>query len=71
MRGYLLDKARSLGIPTEVGCLSLNEVWSADEVFLCNSLGGVMPVRRVAEATYPIGSLTRRLAACVGAIALL
>lgn len=71
MRGYLLDNARALGIPTEVGYLSLDELWSADEVFLCNSLGGVMPVGEVGETTYPIGDLTRRLAACVAAVALL
>jgi 4-amino-4-deoxychorismate lyase len=35
----------------------------ADEVFVCNALMPVLPVIQIDQQTYPLGELTRRLAA--------
>jgi 4-amino-4-deoxychorismate lyase len=38
----------------------------ADEVFVCNSLYGVWPVRALAAHDWPVGPLTRKLQAIAG-----
>lgn len=62
MRGYLLDTL----IPREalsvrVGHLPLSRLREADEVFACNSVAGVLPVRKLGLWQWPVGGLTRRL----------
>ncbi|MBA1205170.1 aminodeoxychorismate lyase [Pseudomonas capeferrum] len=63
MRAALLDLAPGLGIPVQIRDLSLSDLEKADEVFLCNSVYGVWPVRAFAASNWPPGSLTRRLQA--------
>lgn len=46
MRGLLLEQAVSLGISVNVVPQTLAELIHADEVWLCNSLMGVVPVRQ-------------------------
>ncbi len=61
MRAELLFQARSLGIPTEIAEISLDQLQQADEVFVCNSVYGVWPVRAYAALSWPVGPLTRKL----------
>lgn len=63
MRAELLEQAVRLEIPVEVRDFSLAELLQADEVFLCNSLYGVWPVRRLQRRDWPVGPLTRTLQA--------
>ncbi|WP_439888170.1 aminodeoxychorismate lyase [Pseudomonas sp. MBLB4123] len=63
MRAELLAQADALGVPCEVRDIDLAELLSADEVFLCNSLYGVWPVRRLQGRDWPVGPLTRKLQA--------
>ncbi len=53
MRAWILEEARSAGIPCEVRDLPLEELLAAEEVFLCNSVAGIWPVRRIEETAYP------------------
>ncbi|MEJ5060859.1 MULTISPECIES: aminodeoxychorismate lyase [unclassified Pseudomonas] len=61
MRAELLFQAESLGIPTQITDISLDQLQWADEVFVCNSVYGVWPVHAYAALSWPVGPLTRKL----------
>ena len=61
MRAELLFQAESLGIAVQVADLGLEHLQRADEVFVCNSVYGVWPVRAYAALSWPVGPLTRKL----------
>ncbi|WP_315807599.1 aminodeoxychorismate lyase [Pseudomonas sp. C9-3] len=61
MRAEIIERARSQGLPVIVRDIDHGELADADEVFLCNSLYGIWPVLGVAEFTWPVGPLTRKL----------
>jgi 4-amino-4-deoxychorismate lyase len=61
MRAELLAQAESLGLDCGVRDISYDELLTADEVFLCNSLYGVWPVRALQGHDWPVGPLTRKL----------
>ena len=61
MRAEILFQAESLAIPTQVADLGLEHLQRADEVFVCNSVYGVWPVRAYAALSWPVGPLTRKL----------
>ena len=61
MRTELLFQAESLGIAVQVADLGLEHLQRADEVFVCNSVYGVWPVRAYAALSWPVGPLTRKL----------
>jgi 4-amino-4-deoxychorismate lyase len=65
MRALVLDLAADLAIATRVQHCTLADVYAADEVFVCNSLIGVWPVRAVESATFIVGLVTRRIARAV------
>ena len=64
-RSVVLDLARGAGIEMRIGPVDVNGLLAADEVFLTNSVMGVMPVCRIERK--PVGEdrpgpVTRRLA---------
>jgi 4-amino-4-deoxychorismate lyase len=61
MRGQLLFQAESQGIVTQTIDISLEQLHQADEVFVCNSVYGVWPVRGCGSARWSVGPLTRKL----------
>ncbi|MFL1526308.1 aminodeoxychorismate lyase [Pseudomonas sp. O230] len=61
MRAELLFQAESLGISTQITDITLEQLQWADEVFVCNSVYGVWPVRAYAALSWPVGPLTRKL----------
>ncbi|BBP72237.1 aminodeoxychorismate lyase [Pseudomonas sp. Seg1] len=61
MRAEILFQADSLAIPTQMADISLEQLQRADEVFVCNSVYGVWPVRAYAALSWPVGPLTRKL----------
>jgi 4-amino-4-deoxychorismate lyase len=63
MRAELLATAATLGLGCEVRDLGFDELFAADEVFLCNSLYGIWPVRALQARDWPVGPLTRKLQA--------
>ena len=63
MRAEVLERAAALGMACEIRDISLDELLAADEVFLCNSLYGIWPVRALQARDWPVGPLTRKLQA--------
>jgi 4-amino-4-deoxychorismate lyase len=68
MRGMIRDLAAELTISYEETVVKLDELWLAEEVFLCNALIGVWPVRRIQQQPYNVGPVTRRLAERLGSL---
>lgn len=65
MRAELLQQAAAQGIALQVRDISRDELLAADEVFLCNSLYGIWPVRELQGHDWPVGPLTRKLQALI------
>ncbi|EIK93416.1 4-amino-4-deoxychorismate lyase [Pseudomonas sp. M47T1] len=61
MRAELLAQAARLGIAVQVRDLWLDDLHQADEVFVCNSVYGIWPVRAFTSLNWPPGPLTRKL----------
>jgi 4-amino-4-deoxychorismate lyase len=66
MRAELLQQSVDMGLPVIEQDISYAELLAADEVFVCNSLYGVWPVRALAEQRWPVGPVTRKLQAIAG-----
>ena len=63
MRAKVLEEALAAGLKVQVRQFRPEELALADEVFVTNSQVGIWPVRRLAEAVFPVGPATRRLMA--------
>ena len=61
MREELLERAGLIGVDTQVTDITLERLLDADEVFMCNSLYGVWPVRQIEACVWSVGPLTRKL----------
>ena len=61
MRAELLARAEAAGIKVSVSDITLQQLQQADEVFTCNSLYGIWPVRSYATQHWPIGPVTLQL----------
>jgi len=68
MRAEVLAQAQALGIPVAVADISLEQLQQADEVFVCNSVYGIWPVRDCAAMSWSVGPLTRKLQGIVRAL---
>jgi branched-chain amino acid aminotransferase len=67
MRGLVIEQAPRLAMGVRnKDDLTRNWLEAADEVFLTNSVRGIIPVARVGESSWPApGPWTKRLATCV------
>ena len=61
MRALVLEAAEDLGWPVEELRVTPDDVATAEEVFLTNSVIGVWPVRSLAGCQYTIGRATREI----------
>jgi 4-amino-4-deoxychorismate lyase len=61
MRAHVMSLAEQENITVDVRAVTVEELRQADEVFVCNSLIGIWPVRRVDDAIYEKGTLTMHL----------
>lgn len=61
MREAILEQAKCMDIQCAVRDISYAELLAADEVFLCNSLYGIWPVRELDGRCWEVGKLTRTL----------
>lgn len=61
MRRVVLDWAQKQAIKVEVGQFTLSDLIQAQEVFICNSLLGVAPVRQIGSQRFDIGIITTRI----------
>jgi 4-amino-4-deoxychorismate lyase len=68
MRAEILAQAQVLGVPVAVADISLEQLQQADEVFVCNSVYGIWPVRECAGMSWSVGPLTRKLQGIVRAL---
>jgi 4-amino-4-deoxychorismate lyase len=73
-RAVVLEEAAALGCPATVGEVTAAGLQAASEAFLCNSLIGAWPIRRLLAPLggemgrdLPVGPLTRRLQAALAA----
>lgn len=64
MRQFLIDELQRLAIPLQEGRYRSGDVLAADEIFFCNSLYGIWPVRQMADQVRQPGPVTRRLQQC-------
>jgi 4-amino-4-deoxychorismate lyase len=58
-RRHILERARGQGLAVQVRRLALDELLESREIFVCNSIAGVWPVRRIESHRYAVGALTR------------
>jgi len=63
MRELIMDIAHGLGIGCNTERISLDELKKAEELFLCNSLTRIWPVRDVEGTRYGRGPVTQRIRA--------
>jgi 4-amino-4-deoxychorismate lyase len=42
-----------------------DELLAADEVFVCNSIIGIWPIKQIGTTCFPVGDRTRQLQACL------
>lgn len=61
LRDYLLTQLATLGHKVTCGDFVLEALWSAQEIFFCNSLIGIWPVVACEEWLAPVGPMTRTL----------
>jgi len=61
LRGFLLARALTLGIAVSEREVNREDIETADEVFVCNSVIGIWPVRELGNRRWLPGPLTRRL----------
>lgn len=61
MREELLHRASQAGVKTQITDISMERLLGADEIFVCNSLYGVWPVRQFETSVWSVGPLTRKL----------
>lgn len=62
-RQWCLQHASSYGVTCRQRNVSLLRLREADEVFACNSVAGILPVRKLALWQWPVGKLARSLQA--------
>jgi 4-amino-4-deoxychorismate lyase len=53
VRQYILDHCIEFNYTSDVKNLSLDDVYTASEMFFCNSVAGIMPVRQIGDHEFP------------------
>lgn len=61
VRQYLLEHCTELGYESEICKLSLDDVYSANEIFFCNSVAGILPVSRLGKAEFSSHFMTTEI----------
>ncbi|MFA6037039.1 MAG: aminodeoxychorismate lyase [Legionellales bacterium] len=61
MRAQILDWAQQKKIPIKIAAITHEDLLSADEIFICNSIFGIWPVSDIEGHTFPVGEYTQQL----------
>jgi 4-amino-4-deoxychorismate lyase len=61
MRGIIMSVSADFGVPVVEHLFTKDELLSADEVFVCNSIVGIWPVRQIATKYFSVGLITKTL----------
>ncbi len=60
-RENIINAAAAAGISVQETTLGLADLYRSQELFLCNTLMGIWPVRQLEEQYFPVGPMTRQL----------
>jgi len=60
-RENIIKVAEVAGISVQETTLRLADLYRSQELFLCNTLMGIWPVRQLEEQLFPVGPVTRQL----------
>ena len=61
VRQYLLDHCKESSYECEVCQMSLDDLYTASEIFFCNSIAGIMPVRQLGEYKFSSQQATNEI----------
>jgi 4-amino-4-deoxychorismate lyase len=61
IRGIIMTMSSRYGISVIERTSTKDELLSADEVFVCNSIVGIWPVKQIAQTGFSVGVMTRQL----------
>ncbi len=61
IRGIILALCLSHNLAVIEHYFSKDELLSANEVFVCNSIIGIWPIKQIANTAFPVGAITRQL----------
>ncbi|MGD8526019.1 MAG: aminodeoxychorismate lyase [Thioalkalispiraceae bacterium] len=61
MRNTVLKLLKDKNINMEITRINQEQLFSANEIFLTNSLIGIWPVKKIGDNVYPVGDITRLL----------
>jgi len=61
IRGIIMTIASDHDLSVIEHTFTKDELLSADEVFVCNSIIGIWPIKQIATACFPVGLITRQL----------
>lgn len=61
IRGAILELSAQLGMQARTVTLTEPELYAADEIFLCNSVIGIWPVRCIGQKVFAVGNRTREI----------
>ncbi|NQY26195.1 MAG: aminodeoxychorismate lyase [Piscirickettsiaceae bacterium] len=63
MRAQVSELANVLALPVNEATISQQELLNADEVFICNSVMGILPVSQIVDINkiYAVGTITQQL----------
>lgn len=61
MRGIIMKLSADHGLPVIEHRFSKDELLSADEAFVCNSIIGIWPIKQIETTHFSVGSVTQRI----------
>jgi 4-amino-4-deoxychorismate lyase len=61
VRQYILDNCEELAYTCDVKNISMENIYAASEMFFCNSVAGIMPVRQLADHKFPAQLATNEI----------
>jgi 4-amino-4-deoxychorismate lyase len=67
-RATIMDIAGKAGIPCHQAYIRQQDLYGADEVFMCNSIIGIWPIKQIEQQTLPVGAITALLQAQLSAL---
>ena len=60
MRQHILERAADAKLSISTGKLTIEDLATASEMFVCNSVIGVWPVRQLDDRVIRVGEMTRQ-----------
>jgi 4-amino-4-deoxychorismate lyase len=61
MRSIIMTISSDHNLSVMEHTFTKDELLSADEVFVCNSIVGIWPIKQIASASFPVGLITRQI----------